>query len=112
VRHLPAFAFVTPTECHDGHDCDDRTVDRWARTHIQPVLDGPGFRAGKVAVFVWYDEDRPVPNLWITPTATPGPLHVPGAGAAGTLRAWQEMLGVPCLERACDAPDMRAPANS
>jgi phosphatidylinositol-3-phosphatase len=112
VEHLPAFAFITPNECHDGHDCDNRTLDEWARTNIQPVLDGPGYRAGDVAVFVWYDEDRPVPNLWITPTANPGPLDVAGAGAAGTLKAWQEMLGVSCLELACRAPDMRGPANS
>jgi phosphatidylinositol-3-phosphatase len=112
VRHLPAFAFVTPNLCNDGHDCGNGTVDAWARAHIQPVLDSAAYRAGKVAVFVWYDEDRPVPNLWITPTATPGPIDVAGAGAAGTLRAWEDMLGVPCLEQACAASGMRAPANS
>jgi hypothetical protein len=112
VRHLPAFAFVTPNECDDGHDCGNRTVDRWASTHIQPVLDSRAYRHGHVAVFVWYDEDRPVPNLWITPTAHPGPLDLPGAGAAGTLRAWQSMLGLPCLEQACTAPVMRTPARS
>ncbi len=112
VHHLPAFAFVTPNECHDGHDCGNGTVDTWARDHIQPVLDSAAYRAGKVAVFVWYDEDRPVPNLWITPTATAGPVDLAGAGAAATLRAWEEMLGLPCLEHACSAPDMRAPATS
>ena len=112
VRRLPAFAFVTPNECHDGHNCDNGTVDAWARDNIQPVLDSAAYRAGKVAVFVWYDEDRPVPNLWITPTATPGPRDVDGAGATGTLRAWQEMLGLPCLADSCVAPDMRAPASS
>jgi hypothetical protein len=112
VDHLPAFAFVTPDECNDGHDCDDRTVDRWARDDIQPVLDSDAYRAGKVAVFVWYDEDRPVPNLWITPTAVQGPLDVDGAGAAATLAAWQSMLGLDCLEDACAAVDLRGPAHS
>jgi hypothetical protein len=112
VEHLPAFAFVTPNECHDGHDCGNRTVDAWARRHIDPVLDSAAYRAGKVAVFVWYDEDRPVPNLWITPTAAPGPLDLPGAGATGTLRAWEDMLGLPCLAGACTAPDMRAAAHA
>jgi hypothetical protein len=112
VRHLPAFSFITPNECDDGHDCGNGTVDEWARRHIQPVLDSRAYRHGKVAVFVWYDEDRPVPNLWITPTAHRGPVDVSGAGAAGTLRAWQSMLGLHCLEAACTAPDMRAPANS
>ncbi len=109
---LPNFAFVTPTLCNDGHDCADSTVDAWAQANIQPVLESPAYKAGKVAVFVWYDEDRPVPNLWITPTATPGAHTLEGAGFAGTLKAWQSMLGLPCLEQACNAPDMRAASNS
>ncbi len=112
ARKLPAFAFITPDTCHDGHDCGNDTVDTWAREHIQPVLDSPSYRSGKVAVFVWYDEDMPVPNLWITPTARPGPLSVTGAGASATLRAWQSMLGLPCLADACDAPDLRSAARS
>ena len=111
VHRLPAFAFVTPTLCHDGHDCDDATVDAWAHDHIQPVLDSEAYRRGEVAVFVWYDESAPVPNLWITPTAAAGAR--PGAGsAAATLRAWQAMLGVACLADACSAPDLRADAHS
>ena len=112
VNHLPNFAFVTPTLCNDGHDCSNATVDAWARDHIQPVLDTVAYRAGKVAVFVWYDEDRPVPNLWITPTAPPGVHTLAGAGFAGTLSAWESMLGLRCLEQACGAVDMRTAANS
>jgi hypothetical protein len=109
---LPNFAFVTPTDCNNGHDCSDSTVDNWAETNIGRVLESSAYRSGRVAVFVWYDENRPVPNLWITPTASSGPHDVVDAGYAGTLAAWESMLGLPCLERACSAPDMRAVANS
>jgi hypothetical protein len=112
AHHLPAFAFVTPTLCNDGHDCSNKVVDAWARAHVQPVLDTAAYLAGKVAVFIWYYEDHPVPNLWITPTARPGAITTPGAGYAGTLRAWESMLGLPCLAKACTAPDMRAAAHS
>ena len=112
VDRLPSFAFVTPSLCNDGHDCPNATVDAWAREHIQPVLDSRAYRAGKVAVFVWYDEDRPVPNLWITPTAKPGIHLLAGAGYAGTLAAWESMLGLHCLANACTAVDMRTAANS
>ena len=112
VDRLPNFAFVTPDLCNDGHDCPNATVDGWARDHIQPIIDSSAYRAGKVAIFVWYDEDHPVPNLWITPSATSGPQTLAGAGAAGTLAAWESMLGLPCLADACSAPDMRAAANS
>ncbi len=112
VEHLPAFAFVTPTLCHDGHDCGDAVVDQWARANVQRVLDSAAYRAGTVAVFVWYDEDHPVPNLWIAPTAHGGAHDVAGAGAAGTLAAWESMLALPCLAQACGAPDMRAAAGA
>jgi hypothetical protein len=111
VDRLPAFAFVTPTLCNDGHDCDDATVDAWASQHVQPVLDSAAYRQGKAAIFVWYDEDREVPNLWIAPTAARGAVDVAGAGYAGTLAAWESMLGLPCLANACHAPDMRAVAG-
>ena len=112
VDALPNFAFVTPTLCNDGHDCPNATVDAWAHDHIQPVIDSAAYRAGHVAVFVWYDEDHPVSNLWITPTATAGANALAGAGAAGTLAAWESMMGLPCLAQACTAADMRAAANS
>jgi hypothetical protein len=112
VNDLPNFAFVTPNECNDGHDCGNRVVDGWARDHVQPVLDSDAYKAGKVAVFIWYDEDRPVPNLWNTPTASTGPLDTEGAGSPATLRAWQSMLGLPCLANACTATDLRPAANS
>jgi phosphatidylinositol-3-phosphatase len=112
-NHLPAFAFVTPTPCNDGHDCPNATVDAWAAQHIAPVLASNAYRARKVAVFVWYDEDHPVPNMWITPTARAGAVEQSGAGYAGTLRAWEGMLGLPCLANACTTrADMRAAANS
>ena len=108
---LPAFAFITPTLCNDGHDCGNTVVDRWARGHVQPVLASAAYKAGRVAVFIWYDEDHPVPNLWIAPTARRGLRSLAGAGYAGTLKAWESMLGLPCLAHACTAPDMRAGAN-
>lgn len=109
---LPAFAFVTPNLCNDGHDCGNDVVDTWARAHIQPVLDSAAYRAGKVAVFVWYDESAPVPNLWIAPTAAPGARRGVAGGTAGTLRAWQDMLGLPCLGVACSGPDLRTAAHA
>jgi phosphatidylinositol-3-phosphatase len=109
---LPSFAFITPTLCNDGHDCGNATVDTWARAHVQPVLDSAAYRSGMVAVFIWYDEDHPVPNLWIAPTARSGAVAAPGSGYAGTLAAWESMLGLPCLAGACTAPNMRAAARA
>ena len=60
---LPNFAFITPTLCNDGHDCSNATVDVWARAHVQPVLDSNAYKAGKVAVFIWKNnQPPPAPN--------------------------------------------------
>src|SRR5437870_934066 len=74
VNNLPTYAFITPTLCNDGHDCGDATVDNWARTNIQRVLDSAAYKAGTVAVFVWYDEDRATPNTQIAPTTHKGAI--------------------------------------
>ena len=108
--NLPAFAFVTPTACNDGHDCTNDTVDAWARTNIGQVLSSAEYRAGNVAVFVWYDEDHPVPNMQITHSARPGPYGT-AVTYGSTLRAWDDMLGLPRLADAATAADMRAVAN-
>ena len=109
-NQLPNFAFITPTLCNSGHDCPNATVDAWAKAHVQPVLDSNAYRAGKVAVFIWYDEDRPVPNIWITRRPhTRRPTR--GAGYAGTLKAWESMLGLPCLANASHSPTCGIAAN-
>ena len=98
VKRLPAFAFVTPTLCNDGHDCDNAVVDTWARTHVQPVLDSAAYRAGKVAVFIWYDEDHPVPEpLDRTDGARRSAPRPAAPGTRARSRAWESMLGLPCL---------------
>ena len=107
VGNLPEFAFVTPTLCNDGHDCPNDTVDQWARTNIGAVLDSATYREGRTLVEVWYDEDRPVPNLYIAPTAHRGPLDAT-VGYDSTLRLWQDALGLGCLAAAaCTATDLR-----
>ena len=97
VNNLPTFSILTPNLCNDGHDCANANVDAWAAQHIQPILDSSAYAAGTTAVFVLYDEDRPVPNLIIAPTASPGPNATAGAGHPAALRAWEDMLGLPVM---------------
>jgi hypothetical protein len=100
VDNLPTYAFITPALCNNGHDCGDATVDAWARTNIQPVLDSAAYRAGTVAVFVWYDEDRPVPNLAIAPTSHEGNLTQTGvASHAALLKTVEDLLGLPFMNQ-------------
>jgi hypothetical protein len=109
-NHLADFSFITPTLCNDGHDCSNDTVNAWASTNVQPVLDSAAYEAGRVAVFIWYDEDRPVPNMQIGLHVTPGVKQIP-VDYGSTLRAWEDLLGLPHIAHAVGATDMRAIAN-
>ena len=110
--NLADFSFITPTPCHNGHQFDtcgtNAAVNTWSKANVEPVLQSQAYRRGEVAVFIWYDEDSPVPNMQIAPSATPGPFTTPGIGFGSTLKAWESMLGLPCLADACTSPDMRS----
>jgi hypothetical protein len=100
VNNLPTYAFITPTLCNDGHDCGDSTVDGWAKTNIQKVLDSTAYKSGSTAVFVWYDEDHPVPNLQIAPTSHAGQIGGTGTGShAALLKTIEDLLGVPSMNQ-------------
>jgi hypothetical protein len=101
---LPDFSFVTPTLCNDGHDCPDSTVDAWAAANVQPVLDSAAYKAGSVTVFIWYDEDHPVPNMKIGLHTTAGVRTFP-IDHRTALHWWEDLLGVPRI-------DTTAPSNA
>ena len=84
ANNLPTFAWITPDNCNNGHDCSNSIVDAWASTNVQRVLDSAAYRAGTVAVFIWYDEDYPVPNAQIAPTSRKG--NITQRGIATTRR--------------------------
>ncbi len=111
VNDLPTFAMIVPDLCHDGHDCDNSAVDDWLRDHLGDLLAGESYRSGTTAVFVVYDEDTPVPNLIIAPTATRGPRIEHRSGHASALRTIEELLGLPVLAGAREAPSLRTSAH-
>lgn len=110
---LPTFAFVVPDLCHDGHDCGDDVVDEWARSTLQPVLDSASYRRGETLVVVIYDEDQPVPNLLIAPTARAGPIDDLVGSHASLLKTVELALGLPVLDQGQlpDAPSLRPAAH-
>jgi hypothetical protein len=112
VGALPTFAMISPNVCNDGHDCGNAQVDAFAQRVLQPILASATYRAGRTAVMVLYDEDYPVPNLLVAPTATPG-VSQAAAGHGAMLATWEQMLGLPLLPggRSPSAPTLRGPAN-
>lgn len=113
VGHLPTFALITPSARHDGHDCGNATVDAFASSLLSKILESPTYKAGGTAVMVLYDEDSPVPNLIIAPTAVAGAVATARAGHASMLRTWEEMLGLPVMRQGqlIGAISLRGPAH-
>ncbi len=111
--NLPTYSVITPSLCNDGHDCVHSSVDTFAHKVLQPILDSAAYQSGNTAVMVMYDEDRPVPNLLIAPTAAAGVNSTPGAGHAAMLRTWDEMLGLPLIAQPAvtGAISLRGPAH-
>lgn len=107
---LPTLAFVTPNNCNNGHDCDNTKVDTFAKSIIDPVLKSSAYQAGKTAVVVIYDEDRPVPHLIIAPTAKRGPVTGTGSHSS-LLKTWGQMLGLPILPAVTNATSLRSSAG-
>jgi len=52
-HHLPAFAWITPDLCHDGHDCPVSSTDRWLRHWVPRIMGALGTDG---AIVLAYDE--------------------------------------------------------
>jgi hypothetical protein len=111
VNRLPTFAMIIPSLCHNGHDCDNSIVDHWLKVRLARIIGSESYRAGNTAVLVLYDEDRPVPNLLIAPTAHEGALDTPVADHSAALGAIEQMLGLSVLPTVRNAVNLRASAH-
>lgn len=110
---LPTLSFIVPDLCNDGHDCDDATVDAWAQKTLSPILASKAYRSGTTLVVVVYDEDQPVPNLLIAPTANRGAISTVTGSHAGLLKTIEEVLGLPVMDQGQlpDAVSLRSSSN-
>jgi phosphatidylinositol-3-phosphatase len=113
-NRLPDFGFVTPNLCHDMHDCSRREGDAWLAMFVARVTKGAAYRAGTTALFVVWDEDEHnegnrVPLVVVAPSTPKGARFAGHADHYATLRTWEDILGLPCLARACGSPSLRHP---
>ena len=113
AARLPAFSFVTPNLCHDGHDCTTSTADQWLGAWLHRVATSAAYRAGDTAVFVTWDEgvgsDNRVATVVMAPTVRPGTRYAGHLSHYSLLRTTEQLLGLPLLGRAATAASMRTP---
>ena len=81
---LPAFAWITPNLCHDGHDCSTAVSDTWLAGLIPPLL--KSMRPNGILILTW---DEGVGNQGCCRLAAGGHILTivagPGAKPAATL---------------------------
>jgi hypothetical protein len=105
---LPAFTFVTPNMCHDGHDCALSTTDAWVGGFVAKVTASSWFKGGGVLI-ITYDEGTSDSGCcqtaagghiatWVVSLTTPAGarLSIP-VDHAGVLRTIEELYGLPFL---------------
>jgi phospholipase C len=69
---LPIVGLLVPEMCNDAHDCPLSTADEWLRQWLPVIMEGPDYRAGRLAVVVTFDEDdRTADNVVLTAVIAP-----------------------------------------
>ena len=104
---LPSFSYVTPNLNNDMHNGSVKIGDAWLRAYLEPLFDSADYKAGKVAVFIIWDEaqkaGQPLPNLVIAPSVHTGAVNAPMNGFT-VLGTTQQLLGLPRLGCATGTP--------
>lgn len=111
----PAFVWVTPDLCHDGHDCPLETVDAWLRSEVAAVQATAWYREGGTIVVTW-DEGTSeggccgpshgghIATYVVAEGVTPGGRLATPVTQAGILGTVEDVYGVPRLGEAA-GPD-------
>ncbi|MFZ0324675.1 MAG: PKD domain-containing protein [Actinomycetes bacterium] len=120
---LPAFSFVTPNMANDMHDGNIATGDTWLANNLPQLLQSSEFTSGSTVIFLAWDEGSgggTLKGIDCT-TSTSESCHIPlivispqsmGTSSAkkltlySTLKATEDLLGVPELGIAATAPDL------
>ena len=106
------FTFVSPGDLHDTSD-SLAPGDRWLRDYLSKVLGSAAYRSGKTAIFITWDEDdkshgNHVLLLVISPSTRQATRSDLAFDHYSLLRTTEQMLGLPCLGKACSARSLRS----
>jgi hypothetical protein len=119
ARTLPRFVWITPNLCHDTHDCDPATGDRFLTRLVPPLLGALGPRGLLVLTWDEGSSDNGCCRLASgghIATILAGPVARPGARLStptdhySVLQTIEDLFGVPRLRgAACGCTPSLAP---
>jgi Phospholipase C len=74
---LPTTGILIPNLCHDAHNCPLQAADDWLREWLPALMQGPDYRAGRLAIVITFDEDdNSGANTVLTTVIAPTVQHV------------------------------------
>jgi hypothetical protein len=109
---LPTFAFVTPNNCDNMHNCSISTGDSWLQSWVPKIVASPGYQAGGTALFITWDEDdrsanNHIATIVVSPSTPAGTTSSLVFDHYSLLRTAEELLGLPSyLANAASAASM------
>lgn len=122
---LPAFSFVTPNLVDDTHDGTVADGDRWLARVVEEIVSSAQYRAGRVALFITWDEGEAgsvsncsdnltdpgchVATLVVGASTPPGTRSPLLFNHYSLLRTTEQLLGLPPLGFAVGASSMVSP---
>ena len=109
---LPTVGMFIPDLCHDAHDCSLGAADNFLKGWLGIVLNGPDYRAGRLAVIVTFDEDDGSgANVVLSVFISPHTSHV-ASNTAFTHYSWTryaaQLCGTTPLRAGATAPSFRS----
>jgi phosphatidylinositol-3-phosphatase len=110
---IPRFVWITPNQCHSGHDCNTATADAWLGQTVPTILATSAWQDNGV-LFITWDEGEDSYNSVLTVVIQPGRQPHSSAVAYNhysLLAAIEDRLGLPRLGNAVNAspmPDLMA----
>jgi hypothetical protein len=108
--NMPEFAWITPNTVHDMHDGSVARGDAWLAANVPPII---ADMSGSDVLFLVWDEgstDKGGGGHVVAIAAGPGAkmgFQDPTAyNHYGLLLTIEDLLGLPCLRKACEAQAM------
>lgn len=105
---VPRFVWITPNQCHSGHDCNTATADAWLSQTVPTILASSAWQDGGV-LFITWDEGEDSANSVLTLVIHPGTLFHSSARSYdhySLLASIEDRFGLPRLGRAAQASAM------
>lgn len=111
---LPTFSTVTPNLVDDAHSASLAAADSWLGPWIAQITAGPDYTSGRLAIVIVFDEgsgsgvsSSTIPAIFMAPTVPAGTKSSTMFTHYSLLKAAEDIAGVPELNNAASAANLR-----